>query len=479
MKVFALAFAIMSQTESAPADSALVETARPADAAQPAEVLPSPNDPPASPPLSPTPEPKTGYVEPTEGKAEPFAWADWTWLPGNSRTHESPLATQYFTPELRVDTAFHYSFNNPKDNTIGGSSEVFRHGELQLTQLGVGGDFHYKAVHARVMTQFGMYSQTTPRNDASPARGQWNLDNAYRYLSEAYGGYHLDVLHGINIQAGIFMSYIGLWSYYQADNWTYQPSYVSSNTPWFFNGIRVQIFVTDRLKIEPWLVNGWQSYGRFNNAPGGGGQIVYRPTDWLAFVGNQYAGADTLGNKGRVRFHTDDSVMVKVYDNDDTFFNRGAFSLTLDAGCETGGGVECGNQYFLGFMAYTRWWFNHNMFAATLGGGGITNPGRYLVLLPPINGANAASGTPYFTAAPGDKFKAWDMQVTFDFVPIEQATFRLEFNHRHANVPYFAGSGGMTPDGGNQGTPGSLVDGFTPDLRKNENRVTLALLVKI
>src|SRR5258706_4207217 len=47
---------------------------------------------------------------------------------------------------------------------------------------------------ARLMTQFGLYSQTTPRDDASPSRGQRNLDNAYRYISEAYGGYHFDKL---------------------------------------------------------------------------------------------------------------------------------------------------------------------------------------------------------------------------------------------------------------------------------------------
>ena len=111
-----------------------------------------------------------------------------------------------------------------------------------MQQLGVGGDFHYGNVRGRVMTQFGMYSTMTPRNDASPGRGQWNLADAYRYLSEAYGGYHLNVLHGINIDAGIFMSYVGLFSYYNFDNWAYQPSYVSSNTPWFFNGLRVQIF---------------------------------------------------------------------------------------------------------------------------------------------------------------------------------------------------------------------------------------------
>ena len=54
----------------------------------------------------------------------------------------------------------------------------------------------------------------------------------------------MDILHGINIDAGIFMSYIGLFSYYNFDNWAYQPSYVSSNTPWFFKGLRIQIFPT-------------------------------------------------------------------------------------------------------------------------------------------------------------------------------------------------------------------------------------------
>src|SRR6267143_5428089 len=193
-------------------------------------------------------------------KAQPFAFADFTWLNGNARTKDTPYATQFFTPEIRADVDYNYDFNHPKDDTIGGSSEVFRSNEVHVTQLGVGGDFHYDNVRARLMTQFGMYSQTTPRNDASPARGQWNLDNAYRYLSEAYGGYHFNVLHGINVDAGIFLSYIGLASYYQFDNWTYQPSYVSSNTPWFFNGVRVQIFPTEHLKIEPWFINGWQSY---------------------------------------------------------------------------------------------------------------------------------------------------------------------------------------------------------------------------
>jgi hypothetical protein len=420
-------------------------------------------------------------------KPEPFAFGDFTWLTGNSRQKDFPLDTKVFTGELRVDVDFVHDFNHPKDDTIGGSSEIFRANEFQLTQFGIGGDFHWNNVRGRLMTQFGMYAQTTPRNDASPGRGQWDLNTAYRYISEAYGGYHIDKLNGINIDAGIFMSYVGLFSYYQFDNWAYQPSYVSSNTPWFFNGMRIQIFPSDKLKIEPWIVNGWQSYGKFNKAPGLGLQILWRPNSSISVLGNQYWGTDTLGIPGRKRIHTDDSIQVKYLDRPKRGLDKAAFTFTFDAGCEYGNnsGVKCHggdaatpSQYFLGFMVYNRFWFHKDLFGLTLGGGAITNPGRYLVLIPPINGATAFSGTPYFTANPGDKYRAWDASLTFDYMPTQFSTFRFEYNHRASNVPYFSGPGGITPDGGNTGTPASLVPGFNPDLRKFENRITFAVLVK-
>lgn len=435
----------------------------------------------------------------TSEPAEPFAFGDFTWAPANGRTTENPLSTGAFTGEFRLDAAYHYDLSAPVDDTISGSSEVFRSGELQVTQLGVGGDFHYKNVIGRLMTQFGMYSQTTPRNDASPARGQWRLADAYRYISEAYGGYHFNAMNGINLEAGIFMSYVGLWSYYQADNWTYQPSYVSSNTPWFFNGARVQIFPNDRLKIEPWLVNGWQSYGKLNSAPGVGVQVLWKPTGWLVVLGNQYFGTDELGIPDRKRIHTDDSVMVKYWDRPSAFLSKAAASLTIDAGCEWGGDANAGTlsrcgpsaggvpgTYFIGFMAYTRLWFLHDLFAFTGGGGAINNPGRYLVLIPPINGATAVSppDPSYFSLNPGDPFSAWDMQTTLDWMPSQFVTFRLEYTHRYASVPYYAGHGGMTPPNGsssysNQGAPGSFVSGWAPDLSNTEDRFTLALLLKM
>jgi putative OmpL-like beta-barrel porin-2 len=478
-----------------------------------------------------------------KAKIDPFSDWDWTWLNGNPRTKEPAFDSKFFTPEIRADTTYTYDFNKPRDNTISGSSEIFRSNEIQLEQLGLGGDFHYDNVRARFMTQFGMYSATTPRNDASPAKGQWDLDTAYRYLAEAYGGYHFNALNGINVDAGIFLSYIGLFSYYNFDNWAYQPSYVSSNTPWFFNGLRVQIFPNPHLKIEPWLINGWQSYGSANSRKGIGGQVKWTPRPWVNIISNNYGlGHDDLYIPNRGRVHTDDSIEIKYYDHPEKTLDKMAFSFTGDMGCEFGPstttsagvylqGVGChGNtrdaksvggdyfaaginpkQSFIGYMLYNRFWFKKDRFGLTLGGGQINNPGRYLVLDPPINGETAESAAinaPYFTGNPSDPFKAWDSSITFDYMPSQYITFRWEYDYRHASVPYWSGAGGVTPPGsggvpytnngypqffacnnGNSsmqealsaaqsacGSQGSSV--WFPDLRRDEQFIDIDIMVK-
>jgi hypothetical protein len=415
-------------------------------------------------------------------KTAPFSEGDWTWLNSNGRVVDTPLATKYFVPEFRADVNYILDFNHPEDDTMGGSTESFRSNEFQVEQLSFGGDLRIDNVRGRFLTMFGEFATTTPRNDASYSRGQWDLADAYRYVSEAWGGYHWDKAHGINLDAGIFVSYIGLFSYYNADNWTYQPSYVSSNTPWFFTGLRLQYFPTAKLKIEPWLINGWQTYGRYNGKPGLGGQVLWRPKPWIDLVFNNYGlGEDALGVPYRHRYHTDDSIQVKYYDNKSHFIDKAAFTFTADAGCEVGVGtspadagtnVAChGNkpapasagggtaykQYFIGYMFYNRVWWDKDKYAFTFGGGQMSNPGRYLTLLPPINGATATTGTPYYTENPGDPSQAWDGTGTFDYMPSQYITFRTELGYRHSNQPYWTGRGGITPPGGNVGSASHYV----------------------
>jgi len=420
----------------------------------------------------------------TTTKGEPFP-GDWTWLNSNGHAIDSPMSTKYFTPEFRADANYTLDYNHPKDDTLGGSTETFRSDEWQLEQLSIGGDIRINNVRGRILTMNGLFATTTPRNDASVSRGNWDLVGAYKYISEGWGGYHWDVNHGLNVDAGIFVSYIGLFSYYNFDNWTYQPSFVSSNTPWFFNGLRVQWYPTSKLKIEPWFINGWQSYARYNSKPGVGGQILWRPKPYLDFVWNNYGlGEDDAGYPGRSRIHADYSAQVKVYDQPKATLDKIAFTVTGDLGCEYGGGassgpysptgvspemgssstytggVNCHNsangkpkQAFIGWMMYNRYWFKKDLYAITLGGGQMNNPGRYLTLLPPINGATAVTGTPYFTENGGDRAQMHDGTITLDYMPSQFITFRLESGYRFSDVPYWTGHGGITPPGGNNGSP--------------------------
>jgi hypothetical protein len=525
-----------------PAPGATPSAAGPALAAVAADAAKAarPRTVPAAAPVVPTvpealqaPEPA-----PENDTVTPFANVDIGWMNGNTREKSPIFDTKFFTPEIRLDVNYLQSLNHPSDHTVDGSTEVFRSGEFQIEQVSFGGDFHWNNVRARFLSMFGMFATTTPRNDASGVVGQWQLQDAYRYFSEANAGYHWDVSHGLNVDAGIFVSYIGLFSYYNFDNWTYQPSYVSSNTPWFFNGLRVQWFPTQNLKIEPWLINGWQSYAKFNRHPGFGGQILWIPNNDLKLVFNTYTvGQDNLqcqanSNNGQgtmnvpcqpqnggnpnaaagsyvgagppvnyanvTRVHEDDSLLYKYYDAHGlggAGVSKMAFSLTWDFGCEYGGGVHCtkgpNKEEFLGVMLYDRTWFHNDLYAITVGGGFMNNPGRYLALTPPINGATAASGSPYFTQQPGQKLYQWDGQVNFQYMPKDWITWWTEATYRHSSVPYWSGQGGITPPGGNNGSPASCVGGpadpttgnctagdWFPDLRTREVVVGAGVMVK-
>src|SRR5262249_11197416 len=123
-------------------------------------------------------------TEPTGPEKSPSGFADFSCAPGNAGASYRPLTNKVLTLELRADTVYPYDFSEPKYDTIPGSTEVFRNGDVQAPKLGAGGASYYKGVQARLMPQFEGYSQTTPRTAVSPGRGQCQLDSAYRYISE-------------------------------------------------------------------------------------------------------------------------------------------------------------------------------------------------------------------------------------------------------------------------------------------------------
>ncbi len=360
-----------------------------------ASATPAP-EPAAFAPRGPSAAESRQAVSPEEPASEPFAFGDFTWLNGTNRQHKALLDSPLFTGSFLLDVNYTQSKAHPIDNTVVGSTALSRNNEITLAFMGFGGDFHFEHARARFMMQYGIRSELVPRNDFSTFRGQFDLQDALRYISEAYGGYHWDAMHGINIDGGIFMSYVGLFSYDNFENWMYLPSFTSDNTPWFFNGLRLQVFPSDKLKIEPWLINGWQTYGVFNEMPGFGYQVLWRPVEVFSVLSNGYMGWDNQDAPGQFRFHSDDSAELRYYqDTSNHIFDRAAFSITGDIGGEQGDGVtvfggqshpqSMAGQYtcsaqnisptvrpcdanFLSWMIYNRFWFFDDRLGFTVGG---------------------------------------------------------------------------------------------------------------
>ncbi len=476
-------------------------------------------------------------AEPTSGKKErviksqvPFEGIDQTWQNGSDRRDSSVLASKYVTWNIMVDANVNHSFNDPIDHTVVGSTAMARTDEMEVSVAAIGGDFSFGNARGRIMTQFGTRSTIVPRNDLSIYRGQYNLADVYRYISEAYAGYHFDVMHGINVDGGMFMSYLGLNSYYQVENWEYQASFTSDNTPWFFNGIRVQIFPSEHLKIEPWIINGWQSYGMFNKQPGIGGNITWCPNENVKMLTNDYYGADAAGMfnqmpgfggnitwmpnsnmklltndyygtdaaglSGRHRFHSDNSFLWRYYRRPKNAkgINQVALSLTSDVGMEKGDGVNGFTsdpvkgpaQYFASAMVYNRVWFGKSKWAWCVGGGWMKNPGRYLVLYPTGDASplpnqynpTSTAGTHPYSANIGDQFSGWDASTNISWMPNQSFEVRVEYVHREADNPYWAGPGGVTSPSGYTTTPVPAM-GWAPDLVKTEDKVILAVLFRL
>jgi len=417
-------------------------------------------------PSTPAPSgPSLAAAESPAAKPAPFAFGDFTWMNGQSRQKSQPLSNSFATVNLYLDTYYGYSFNHPRDDTIIGSGAVGRNTEWQINNATIGVDTNYKNVLGKITLQAGNQLAVTQDLDGTVDRGR-NLTVANnKYIGEAIGGYHFDQWSGINVEAGYFYSYIGLESYLLGENWNYNRSFLSDMTPFYFSGSRIQIFPTDKIKIEPWFMNGYQTYGKWSKDNSVGLSNYWRPNESLGFVANFYYGTDTKDDPHRKRFHHDDSVLVRYYNHPQS---AGTSKMALSLNTHFGNQFDSVNpfpgrkEYMLGSSFANRIWFSHDHLAWSLRAEGVTNPGRYLAYVPPGG----------FPPGPDDySLKLWDVTSTFDVMPTDSLAFRFEFISRHSNVGYFAGRGGTTSPDGWQGTPGP----FVPDIAKHENRLTFAI----
>ncbi|MGC4039584.1 MAG: outer membrane beta-barrel protein [Flavobacterium sp.] len=311
----------------------------------------------------------------------PFDGFDLTWINGQNRQKDFPLTLKnqgetILTGVAYLDTYYNYNFANPTDNTQTISSTIGRHNEFTVNLASIGIEANYKNAIGRLWLQYGQMGSIIQDLDGSVNHGRNTSINNLKYIREAAAGYHFDVLYGLNIEMGIFMSYIGLESYVTQENWSYQRSMVCDFTPFYFSGARVQLYPSAKFKTELWLLNGWQSYNSFSNGLGIGSSNYYRPNENLQLVANFYYGKDTqnpdaLGNQSnRRRFHHDNSIVARYYNNPrGKGISQAAFSINSHYGFqsnnEANDRVKASENFMIGTSVANRIWFNKNRLALT------------------------------------------------------------------------------------------------------------------
>lgn len=412
----------------------------------------------------------------------PFDGMELNWINGQNRQTDFPLTLKdkkgetILTGVAYIDSYFNYDFHKPKDNTHTISSSIGRSNEFTINMASIGIESYYKNIIGRLWLQYGQMGSIVQDMDGTVNHGKNTSISNLKYIREAAAGYHFNKWYGINVEMGIFMSYIGLESYVIGENWSYQRSMVCDFTPFYFQGARVQVFPSKKFKTELWLLNGWQTYNGWNSGIGIGSSNYYRPTENLQLVANFYLnGQDTRNNPKTRRFHHDNSIVARYFKNKESKgISQAAFSINSHYGFQTGGGIKAKDNYMMGTSIANRVWFNKNKLALTLRGDILTNPGLYLAFSPSPVAPN--DFTDAIAADPKQKLNLQQFTSTFDIMPNDHFTLRFEYGYRHSNVPYFAGSGGTTSPDGWADTP---VGTWRPDLRKDESRVTMAVSFRL
>lgn len=420
--------------------------------------------------------PLTSYLS-----EKPIESYDLTWINGQSRQRHYPLefkeanGNNILTAGAYVDCYYNYNFNNPVDNTHTVSSSIGRANEFTVNMASMGFESYYKNVIGRIWLQYGQMASIVQELDGSVAHGRNTSISNLKFIREATAGYQFNIKNKyyLNAEAGIFLSYMGMESYMLNDNWCYQRNMACEFTPFYLSGARFQFLRSAtpvKFKQEIWMINGWQSYNSWNQGLALGSASCWRPNTDLQLIANFYlAGQDTRNSPGTYRFHHDHSMVARYYSHKE---NRGitqaALSINNHYGFQTGNGITPSVNYIIGTSVANRLWFGKNKYALTLRAEYLKNPGAYLAFSPSPVVANDFNDA----LAAGKVLGIAQATATFDIMPNDYCTFRLEYGYRSSSIPYFAGRGGTTSPDGWVDTP---LGTWRPDLVTQEGRFTAAI----
>ena len=228
-----------------------------------------------------------------------------------------------------VGVYYGYDFNNPAGLTRPGfiySENLHNQIAINIALLGA------RYTSERLRGTFAIQTGTYP--DANYAAEPAIFKNIY----EAWGG--VKVAKYLWLDAGIFLSHIGLEGPISRDDLTLTRSIMADNSPYYEAGAKLTYDRGQKWLFSAMVLNGWQVIRDRNQNEAFGTQIQFRPSSkWLlnssTFVGEGYNQPDSVGRQMRY-FHD----FYVTYDPSPKWKLAAAFDAGIQARARNAGGYD-------------------------------------------------------------------------------------------------------------------------------------------
>jgi len=240
------------------------------------------------------------------------------------------------------DAYYAYDFERPITRDRAYTTQPARHNEFNINLAFVEARISGERVRGRFALQTGT---SVNLNYAAEV----NNRELAQLIQEAVAGFRL--ADNLWIDAGIYLSHIGLESWISCDNWTYTRSLCSDYSPYYQSGVKATLQASPKFALQLHFLNGWQNIAENNNNKALGLQAAFMPSGKISLTYNNFIGneqSDALAS--RTRFFND---VVLKFSLSPSFQIAGMFDYGLEEKANGAGNSKWYDAMILGRFQVT------------------------------------------------------------------------------------------------------------------------------
>jgi hypothetical protein len=237
----------------------------------------------------------------------PLAFAGgvaWAQTPGPFAATAAAAAAAYSSPDTAVtvsfgafvDSYYAYDFGRPVNFDRPFTTQAVRHNEFNVNLAYIEAKVSGPRLRGRLALQAGTSVQSNYTGE--PAVGTVSGPNLSRFIQEAVAGYQ--ITPSLWVDAGIFLSHIGMEDFISKDNLTYTRSLSADFTPYYESGVKLTWQATPRLSALFTAVNGWQNISENNQDKAVGARLDYARSSSTTLSYYNFVGNEAASNRLRV-----------------------------------------------------------------------------------------------------------------------------------------------------------------------------------